>query len=190
MDPSELQYWPPSQLSHSFTGCRHWRQPVVVGTRLVTCSSHSYQGRLGTERLPDFGMYLDKAWQDRVSAIWTAGSYIKSVAVKRAYPAIIVDWPDMAGRPPELLAQLVDICRSKMRRGLVIDIGCQAGHGRSGVLLACLIARVEHLSGEQAIAEVRKRYCPHAVETPSQEQAVIAFSKWWKYERGHSAVRR
>ncbi|MDP2727034.1 MAG: hypothetical protein Q8P59_05785 [Dehalococcoidia bacterium] len=161
--------------AHSFAGCRHWRQPVAVGTRQVTCSTFGFAPE--KEPMPDFGVYLDKAWQDRVSPIWTAGSAIKSVAVRRAYPAIVVDWPDMAGRSPELLGQLVAICRSKMRQGLVIDIGCQAGHGRTGTLLACLIARVEHLRADTAIREVRRRYCKHAIEHQAQEKAITEYVK-------------
>jgi protein-tyrosine phosphatase len=158
-----------------FTTCSHWRQPVLVGRYVVTCSSAPY-GHESAEPKPDFGFYLAKSlWEAKLSHIWTNGSYLKSVAQTRSYPALVVDWLDGSAPRPELLTQLVNIALSKMRHGKRIDIGCNAGHGRTGTLLACLIARVEHLSARVAIAEVRRRYCWLAIENLSQERAVETY---------------
>ena len=169
--------WPSIGGGHSFPGCTHWRNPVQVGRRIVTCSTFNRTKRDDPCFQPGFGVYLAACWRDRLGSLVTNGSRIKSLADRREYPALFVDWPDMAGRPPELLAQLVDICLCKMRQGLVVDIGCHAGHGRTGTLLACLIARVEHLPAERAIAEVRRRYCRHAVEHQAQEKAIAEYVK-------------
>ncbi|NWR95671.1 DUS23 phosphatase, partial [Furnarius figulus] len=48
------------------------------------------------------------------------------------------------------------------------------GHGRTGTLLGCYLAKVGHLSGSEAIREIR-RLRPGSIETPEQEQAVIRF---------------
>jgi hypothetical protein len=154
----------------SYFGCKHWRERVQVGRKWVTCSSLGDGKRLDPK--PDFGIYMCSTWRQDLSPFWTDGAYVKRVAAIRQYPALVVDWPDMGSLKPELLDQLVEICLSKMRQGKWIDIGCNAGHGRTGSLLACLIARKEHLTGEQAIAEVRRRYCQHAIETKLQENAV------------------
>ncbi len=162
--------------SRYFTGCRHWRQQVKVGKRFVTCSSYSGNGdRL--EPLPDFGIYLSTLWWDKISPFWTSGAYIRRVSRMRQYPALVIDCPDMGALKPELLDELVEICLSKMRQGKRIDIGCNAGHGRTGMLVACLIVRKEHLTGEQAIAEVQHRYCSYAIETEIQKKAVSEYRR-------------
>ncbi|KKK87023.1 hypothetical protein LCGC14_2757390 [marine sediment metagenome] len=148
--------------------CQHWRQPVMVGKFLVTCSSGMYfsLGR-NTEPhpglpYPDFGVYLDSRWKAKVDG---------------HYPALITHWPDMKAPKPEELTRVVDICLSKMSQGKVIDIGCMAGHGRTGTLLASLIAKVEHLDGVTALREARWRYCSYACETRDQREAVINYAK-------------
>lgn len=146
-----------------------------VGRFMVTCSAAPYSHD-NAEPKPDFGIYLAKSsWETKLSAIWTNGCYLKSIADKRSYPALVFDWPDMTGQKPEILIQLVNIALSKMRRGKSVDIGCIAAHGRTGTLLACIIARVEHLSADAAIKEVHIRYCPHAIETPTQTRSVFDY---------------
>lgn len=153
--------------------CTHWRQPVRVGRTEVTCSSLGYAfQRSNMEPLPDFGIYLSAIWRDKLSPFWTSGAYLKRVARLRQYPALVIDCPDMGTLKSDLLSELVEICISKMKQGKRIDIGCTAGHGRTGTLLACLIARKEHLTADEAIAQTRRRYCRHAVETRAQEDAV------------------
>lgn len=168
-----------------FSGCNHWRQPVPVGRYTVTCSSI---GRELKEPHPDFGVYLTNLWKEKIGGIiWTNGVTIRRAAHGRAYPAMIVDWTDMGTVPVEQLEDIVEVCLSKMRAGKRIDIACAAGHGRTGTLLACLVARVEHLPAREAIAAVRFRYCPHACETLAQEQLVgryvaqhVSRNRWFK----------
>jgi len=50
---------------------------------------------------------------------------------------------------------------------------CDGGHGRTGTLLASLIAVLEPQT-EDPIAAVRERYCRHAVETSEQGAAIFA----------------
>jgi protein-tyrosine phosphatase len=159
-------------LGYHYQSCNHWRQTVRVGRYVVTCSSAPYSHDKA-EPKPDFGIYLAKSsWESRLSEIWTNGCYLKSVAEKRSYPALVVDWPDFGVIKVELLAQLVNIALSKMRHGKCIDIACMAGHGRTGTLLACLIARVEHIPAWIACDEVHARYCRYAIENPSQGRLI------------------
>jgi protein-tyrosine phosphatase len=127
------------------------------------------------EPYPDFGVYLATQWKLDLGMYWTNGAYVKRIAQNRPYPAIIVDVPDMKAPPVAVLNTLVEIIVSKMKQGKLVDIGCIAGHGRTGTLLACLIARKEHLDGRAAIAAARERYCPMAVENREQEQAVSEY---------------
>jgi protein-tyrosine phosphatase len=155
--------------------CRHWREPVRVGRQIVLCSSY-FAMRDITEGAPGFAVYLAEAWRDKLGFFSTNGSYIKRVAQRRAYPCLFVDWKDFSTIPFLVLDELVEICLCKMRQGKVIEIACNAGHGRTGALLACLIIRKEHLSGERAISEVRRRYCRHAIESKAQEEMVKNYS--------------
>lgn len=51
---------------------------------------------------------------------------------------------------------------------------CMLGHGRTGTMLACYLAKVQKMSGGDAIQEIR-RLRPGSIETWEQEQAVIQF---------------
>ena len=153
--------------------CRHWRQKVKVGSYTVTCSS--YISGNGLDPKPDFGVYLSTLWKDRLGDIWTNGAYL--VDQERPYPAVVIDWPDQGAVGNGLLERIVDLCWSKMRHGKAVDIGCHGGHGRTGTLLAALIIKAEHISGEQAIKEVRVRYCKMAIETKTQENAIKEYAR-------------
>ncbi|NXU58706.1 DUS23 phosphatase, partial [Turnix velox] len=48
------------------------------------------------------------------------------------------------------------------------------GHGRTGTMLACYLAKEKKLSGHDAIREIR-RLRPGSIETREQEEAVIRF---------------
>lgn len=161
---------------YSYGLCHHWRQPVRVGRFQVTCSAR-FSGEVTRDFAPDFGIYLDKGWNEKLGQIWTNGAALKRAALRRPYPALVIDWLDMNTISVDLVNDLVEICLSKMRQGKRIDIACNHGHGRTGTLLACLIARVEHLPPELAIKQVHERYCQHAVETHAQHELVKAYVK-------------
>ncbi len=156
--------------------CNHWRQPVKVGRRIVTCSG--WASRPHVIDPVDFGVYLSREWKEELGGMFsTNGVRINRVANGVAYPALFVTWMDMGVLDPGDLGDLVEICLSKMRQGKIIDIGCFGGLGRTGVLLSCLIARVEHLSGIQAVIETRRRYDSRAVETLPQERSVVEYAQ-------------
>ena len=56
-----------------------------------------------------------------------------------------------------------------------VEIACAGGHGRTGIALACL-AILDGVPGTEAVAFVRERYDPHAVETPGQRRYVARWS--------------
>lgn len=152
--------------------CRHWRQKVAVGQYSVTASS--YLSGNGLDPIPQFGVYLSSLWQSKLGKVWANYGRIRGHV---AYPAIIVDWKDMDTIDMKTLKWIMQICMGKMIAGKVIDIGCQGGHGRTGTLIACLIGKVEGISAEKAIEEVRSRYCKSAIETKSQEKLIAEYLK-------------
>jgi len=66
--------------------------------------------------------------------------------------------------------RLVERLSARLAGGQAVAAHCYAGVGRTGLLLACLLGRLEHLPGEEAIR--RLRLLRPALETPEQEQFV------------------
>jgi atypical dual specificity phosphatase len=59
---------------------------------------------------------------------------------------------------------------ARLAAGQAVGVHCYAGVGRTGLLLACLLGRLQGLPGEEAIR--RLRLLRPALETPEQEQFV------------------
>uniref|UniRef100_A0A7C5RUB2 Tyrosine specific protein phosphatases domain-containing protein n=1 Tax=Thermomicrobium roseum TaxID=500 RepID=A0A7C5RUB2_THERO len=77
-----------------------------------------------------------------------------------------LDWEDM-GVPPVGLAFWEKLWEL-LPEGVTV-FACAGGHGRTGTALAAmLIAR--GMSVEEAIEYVRRKHCPHAIETRGQEE--------------------
>lgn len=72
------------------------------------------------------------------------------------------------------LESAVAAALAEARAGHNVAIHCNAGIGRTGLVLACLARRVFGWEAEQAIDWVR-RYIPGAVETGEQRQLVEKF---------------
>ena len=155
---------------------KHWRQPVKVGRFTVTCSAATANKGLEAPH-PDFGVYLAEMWaQDMADAgLVTNGCRVGRIAKLNAYPAMFVRWPDMGIVKTGTMNVLVETILSKLRHGKWVDFGCAFGHGRTGTLLACLIARIEHITAGEAIEAVHIRYCRDAVESRSQGLLVAEY---------------
>ena len=65
---------------------------------------------------------------------------------------------------------LVERLLARLAAGQAVAVHCYAGVGRTGLLLACLLGRLEGLPGEEAIH--RLRLLRPAIETPDQERFV------------------
>ncbi len=149
--------------------CRHWRQSVAVGRYCITCSAE-IDGQIASPP-PDFGVYLSIGWQMRLARdFYTNGGYVRRVLAQQPYRAMFVDWADFGTIKVKLLAEIVEIILTKIRQYKTVDIGCQAGHGRTGTLLAALIMRIEHVGAKGGLARARRRYCQHACEHYCQER--------------------
>ncbi len=66
--------------------------------------------------------------------------------------------------------RLVERLLARLNCGQSLAVHCYAGVGRTGLLLACLLGRLQHLPGEEAIR--RLRLLRPALETPEQERFV------------------
>jgi protein-tyrosine phosphatase len=91
------------------------------------------------------------------------------------WAAIWVRWPDFrlpADRAAARAALVEAWQRSAQER---VEVACAGGRGRTGTALACL-AVLDGVPADQAVAWVRARYHPKAVETPWQARFVRRFA--------------
>jgi hypothetical protein len=107
---------------------------------------------------PDFGLYL-----------------LGKLPPPGPWPFRWVRWPDfgLPADPEEAVRAFAETYgRSAAQR---TEVGCAGGRGRTGTALACL-AILDGVPAAEAVAYVRERYSPHAVETPAQRAFVERFS--------------
>lgn len=62
--------------------------------------------------------------------------------------------------------KMIDWLCNQLQQGKKIHVGCIGGHGRTGMVLAAIVAKV--IGEKDAIQYVRKHYCHKAVEADSQ----------------------
>jgi atypical dual specificity phosphatase len=85
------------------------------------------------------------------------------------FPIPEFDVPEDTPAFHRLMARLL----GRLEAGQALAAHCYAGIGRTGLLLACLLGRLEGLPGEEAIR--RLRLLRPALETPDQERFVVSY---------------
>lgn len=107
---------------------------------------------------PTFGVYL--LGKQPPATPW-AGRWIR--------------WPDF--RLPIHPAEARKVLQEALNRASEdrVEIACAGGRGRTGTALACL-AVLDGVPAAEAVAFVRERYSPKAVETPWQRNFVERFA--------------
>jgi hypothetical protein len=85
-----------------------------------------------------------------------------------------VRWPDF--RLPADRGDAREALREAWERAATerVEVACHGGNGRTGTALACL-AVLDGVPSRDAVAYVRQRYSPRAVETPWQRRYVTRF---------------
>ncbi len=129
---------------------------LPCGSRVRAAASY-HRREHDSER--SFGLYLDPHWAP-------------------SWPAEVVGWENL-GLPHdfEVAAVAIRSAYERARRGELVEIGCQAGIGRTGTVIACM-AILAGVAPTQAVAWVRANYLVRAVETRSQEWWVAWFAGW------------
>lgn len=110
-------------------------------------------GPVADDDAPDLGLYLTShPHEERWESMWIA-------------------WPDfrIPRNPDQALAALRDAYHRAARSR--VEIACDGGIGRTGTALA-ILARLDGVRPEDAVAWVRATYRPDAVETPWQRRFV------------------
>jgi len=151
--------------------CDHWRDPVKVGEHYITVSAWSDRPKTpDMAPYPDMGVYVADNWMRNFNGFMGVG-----VAIPNKYKALICDWPDFGVVELEEVQWLVLYAVDCLEKGMDVDIGCVGGHGRTGTLLACIIAYLEGCNTSKAITRVHTRHCKKAIESKSQVNLIRAF---------------
>ncbi len=92
------------------------------------------------------------------------------------WPVRWVRWPDfrLPADDADARAAFADAL-ARARAGERVEVACDGGRGRTGTALAC-IAQLAGVPGDEAVAWIRARLHPRAVETPFQRRYVRRFT--------------
>ena len=75
---------------------------------------------------------------------------------------------------PDKFSALIDDIIQTLSAGQTVHVGCIGGHGRTGMVLAAVVARLGIAGPDNdAIGWVRENYCKKAVETKAQEGFIV-----------------
>jgi hypothetical protein len=163
----KTSWWGGYSTTFEFCNKKHIRQEVILGDYTISASAGMDAPSPINKPYPDFGVYLDISWLNRVDF----GCSLHGVSMKYKYylyPNIIINWPDFGVVQKSILNEVSDIIISKLKDNKSVDIGCSAGHGRTGTMLAVLLGKIENINGDEAIKKIRKVYCDKAIESKTQ----------------------
>ena len=137
--------------------CPHRATPHQLpdGTRIVASGCFD---RTTDDEVPDYGLYAYECWRP-------------------TWPAAFIDWVDF-GLPVDtpLASGLIVEAFDRVRSGQMMEVGCAAGNGRTGCIIACM-AILAGTAPNDAVEWTRSHYCLHAIDTSEQERWVEAFTR-------------
>jgi protein-tyrosine phosphatase len=113
--------------------------------------------------LPDFGLYLGR------------GRFRQRHEPTLTWRHEWIDWPDFR-LPADRDAAIAQIraLHEQARAGLLVEVACGAGIGRTGTVLSCL-AVLAGVAPAEAVEWTRAHYQRRAVETRAQRDWVESF---------------
>ncbi|MBU0625647.1 hypothetical protein KKF05_04870 [Patescibacteria group bacterium] len=145
--------------AHSHTG-----QPIQVGPYTIYVAGAMH---LDPDILSEFDVLIPLT--EQLPPLGIGNFFLVLSAQLPDFGGVPDDWVEfLCGRVIPLLAR----CHQTGERVLCF---CTAGHGRTGTLLASLIAILEtEEETPDPIAAVRERHCHHAVETMAQAEGIFS----------------
>jgi len=150
--------------------CDHYMQEVTLENNLCMYASawRDVPFKRAVSDCPDLGIYLSYDWA-RGRPLVSPGLDIPPWGEEAGdFPLIYVPWPDYG--VPDSHRAVADVAvwmLQQIAEGKILEAGCYGGHGRTGSLLACVLAAQGVYPGE-AIRRVRDEYCSKAIETEKQ----------------------
>jgi hypothetical protein len=144
--------------------CPHTGQPVKVGSFTIYAAGSL---RLTPRILSRFQVLIPLT--DRMPDLGLGNLHVMLSA----------QLPDFGGVPDNwgqfILRQVIPLLEECAQSDARVLCFCTGGHGRTGTLLASLIAVLESAKETpDPIAAVRQRHCHHAVETYAQAEGIFA----------------
>ncbi len=136
--------------------CRHEATPVKVGAYTVWAASEQ---KITSDALKEIDFVVS------LNGNFPGGSYLRPMSIMDCY------MQDFSAPKQETWKLIVDYLAKQISEGSKILTFCTGGHGRTGTLVASLIAKLEP-ECEDPIAAVRERYCEKAVESLQQLKAI------------------
>jgi hypothetical protein len=151
--------------------CRHWRQQVEIEPGVVVHAS-AYMDRPRNDEWdwPEIGVYLSERWIEEMpmaSFCW-AGPPLGPGSQVVLLPCPDGGWPSYEKETKEVLAYALEAARA----GRFVEVGCNAGHGRTGMALAALMIFAGS-DAEAAMLKIWNDYCEEAIETHGQERYLM-----------------
>jgi predicted protein tyrosine phosphatase len=104
--------------------------------------------------------------------LYVTGRHLRVLYLEAGFQVIHLPIPDGGVPSRSALIQLVTTITLHAQAGRHTVIHCYAGIGRTGLVLAAMAKHRLGLSGDAAIAWVR-RFIPRAVETPGQRALLL-----------------
>ncbi|MEV4352504.1 protein phosphatase [Actinoplanes sp. NPDC049596] len=134
-------------------------------------------GEAGVVRLPSGRLVRGRGLRDAMPSGYppTFGVYLLGDPPPEfGWTSRWLRWPDF--RLPADPAYAAVVLREALDRseGDRVEVACWGGRGRTGTALACL-AVLDGVPAAEAVAFIRERYHPRAVETPWQKRFVRQF---------------
>ena len=111
---------------------------------------------------------------------WTIGQMFSNdgtvTKAEDEITTLVVQWPDFGKIDIDVLTRAVEWVQSRLDEGEQVEIGCIAGHGRTGSFAAAMCI-VQGLSADDAVLYVKSYYCTKAVESKPQKDMLTALDK-------------
>jgi protein-tyrosine phosphatase len=122
--------------------------------------------------LPTSCLYLSDAWIRTDSILANFGKWRNEDEPYIVY----CEWQDFKTIGMDTVRRLTKYTVDALEKGHRLEIGCAGGHGRTGTMTGLLMVATG-VRAEDAIKDIRSRYCGKAVETKAQADLIRAFEK-------------
>lgn len=173
-DPTK-NYSKTSYSTSNYKSCKHDREAFKLEDNLSIFASAWRDVKYAADQnVFDVGVYMYDSWQVGVTV--TAGLNVPWSGHDVA-KQVILDWPDF--NIPDKDVPMVEIVKwmlAQMGEGVRFETGCMGGHGRTGTMLACLLA-AQGVAPGTALKRVRAEHCDKAIENQKQGEYVATFYK-------------
>lgn len=136
--------------------CPHRATPLRLPDATKILGSGCFV-RTTDDEVPDFGLYAYEGWRP-------------------TWPAAFIEWVDF-GLPVDtpMASRLIVEAFDRARSGQTVEVGCHAGNGRTGTIIACM-AILAGTAASDAVEWTKSNYCLHAIDTWEQERWVEVFA--------------